>query len=107
MKRFLAALALGLATATTSLAQQPADPQNTLYLDTKDGRGDDPLAPGPGAEACGTDQGADEAGLLRRHRLPPRRVIRRLHGPDRRPDGHRHRQVGPAEHPGRVHVDAL
>jgi peptidylprolyl isomerase len=38
MKRFLAALALGLATATTSLAQQPADPQNTLYLDTKDGR---------------------------------------------------------------------
>ena len=38
MKRFLAALALGLATATTSLAQQPADPQNTLYLDTKDGQ---------------------------------------------------------------------
>jgi peptidylprolyl isomerase len=39
MKHFLAALALGAMTATAALAQQPAaDPQNTVYLDTKDGR---------------------------------------------------------------------
>jgi cyclophilin family peptidyl-prolyl cis-trans isomerase len=39
MKRLLAALAFGLAAATTAIAQQPAaDPQNTVYLDTKDGR---------------------------------------------------------------------
>ena len=39
MKGVLAALALGLAATTTSFAQQPgADPQNTIYLDTKDGR---------------------------------------------------------------------
>jgi cyclophilin family peptidyl-prolyl cis-trans isomerase len=38
MKRILAALALGLVTATAASAQQPADPQNTIYLDTKDGR---------------------------------------------------------------------
>lgn len=39
MKHFLAALALGLLTATAAPAQQPAtDPQNTVYLETKDGR---------------------------------------------------------------------
>ena len=40
MKSFLAALALGILTATAASAQQPAqpDPQNTVYLDTKDGR---------------------------------------------------------------------
>ncbi|HEV2557245.1 MAG TPA: peptidylprolyl isomerase [Microvirga sp.] len=39
MKRILAALALGCLTATPALAQQPAaDPQNTVFLDTKDGR---------------------------------------------------------------------
>jgi len=37
MKRILAALAFGLV-ASVAAAQQPADPQNTLYLDTKDGR---------------------------------------------------------------------
>ena len=40
-------------------------------------------------------------GLLRRRRLPPRH--RRLHGPDRRPDRHRHRRLGPAGPAGRVH----
>ena len=39
MKHFFAALALGLLTATAAPAQQPAsDPQNTVYLETKDGR---------------------------------------------------------------------
>ena len=39
MKVFVAALALVLAAASPALAQQaPADPQNTVYLDTKDGR---------------------------------------------------------------------
>src|ERR687889_163883 len=39
MKSFFAALALGILTATAALAQQPAaDPQNTVYLETKDGR---------------------------------------------------------------------
>ena len=38
MKRFLAALALGLATARRPWHNSLADPQNTLYLDTKDGR---------------------------------------------------------------------
>ena len=40
MKSFFAALALGILTATAASAQQPAqsDPQNTVYLDTKDGR---------------------------------------------------------------------
>jgi cyclophilin family peptidyl-prolyl cis-trans isomerase len=39
MKSFFAALALGILTATAALSQQPAaDPQNTVYLDTKDGR---------------------------------------------------------------------
>jgi cyclophilin family peptidyl-prolyl cis-trans isomerase len=37
MKRILAVIA-ALFVATAALAQQPADPQNTLYLDTKDGR---------------------------------------------------------------------
>ena len=40
MKRILAAIALGCLTATGALAQQQpaADPQNTVFLDTKDGR---------------------------------------------------------------------
>ncbi len=39
MKHAIAALALGLLTATGAAAQQPAaDPQNTVFLDTKDGR---------------------------------------------------------------------
>jgi cyclophilin family peptidyl-prolyl cis-trans isomerase len=38
MKRFFAALALGLVTATAAMAQPAQDPQNTIYLDTKDGR---------------------------------------------------------------------
>jgi peptidylprolyl isomerase len=39
MKRSLAVLVLGLAAAVPAAAQQPAtDPQNTVYLDTKDGR---------------------------------------------------------------------
>ncbi|HEX2556655.1 MAG TPA: peptidylprolyl isomerase [Microvirga sp.] len=38
MKRSLAALALAFALAAPALAQAPADPQNTIYLDTKDGR---------------------------------------------------------------------
>src|ERR687889_2230351 len=39
MKSFFAALALGILTATAATAQQPAaDPQNTVYLETKDGR---------------------------------------------------------------------
>ena len=39
MKMFVAALAASLAIGTGALAQQPAsDPQNTIYLDTKDGR---------------------------------------------------------------------
>ncbi len=39
MKRTLAALALGCMMATSATAQQPAaDPQNTVFLDTKDGR---------------------------------------------------------------------
>jgi cyclophilin family peptidyl-prolyl cis-trans isomerase len=39
MKVIVAALALVLAAAAPALAQQPpADPQNTVYLDTKDGR---------------------------------------------------------------------
>jgi peptidylprolyl isomerase len=39
MNHYLAALALGILTATSAVAQQPAaDPQNTVYLDTKDGR---------------------------------------------------------------------
>jgi cyclophilin family peptidyl-prolyl cis-trans isomerase len=39
MKTFFAALAAGLLTATAATAQQPAaDPQNTVYLETKDGR---------------------------------------------------------------------
>jgi len=39
MKRSLAVLALLLAAAIPAVAQQPAtDPQNTVYLDTKDGR---------------------------------------------------------------------
>jgi peptidylprolyl isomerase len=33
-----AALVLGLMAATSSVAQPATDPQNTLYLDTKDGR---------------------------------------------------------------------
>ena len=37
MKRLLAAFAFCLV-AAAALAQQPADPQNTVYLDTKDGR---------------------------------------------------------------------
>ncbi len=39
MKRLLGALLLSLAAALPALAQQPAaHPQNTIYLDTKDGR---------------------------------------------------------------------
>ena len=39
MKNLVAALALGLLTMSAAMAQQPAaDPQNTVYLDTKDGR---------------------------------------------------------------------
>src|ERR687890_258374 len=39
MKRMFAVLALTLAAALPAAAQQPAaDPQNTVYLDTKDGR---------------------------------------------------------------------
>jgi cyclophilin family peptidyl-prolyl cis-trans isomerase len=38
MKLLLAALALTLAGAYPAAAQQKADPQNTVYLDTKDGR---------------------------------------------------------------------
>jgi cyclophilin family peptidyl-prolyl cis-trans isomerase len=38
MKRMFAALVLGLMAATSSVAQPATDPQNTLYLDTKDGR---------------------------------------------------------------------
>ena len=39
MKTFVAVLALGALTATAALAQQPAsDPQNTVLLETKDGR---------------------------------------------------------------------
>jgi peptidylprolyl isomerase len=39
MKFFAAALALVLAAATPALAQQgPSDPQNTVYMETKDGR---------------------------------------------------------------------
>ena len=37
MKRILAVLALGCLTATAAMAQAP-DPQNTIFLDTKDGR---------------------------------------------------------------------
>ena len=60
-------------------------------LSRHQGRADrHPPAAGPRAEACRADQGADQAGLLQRRRLPPRH--RRLHGPDRRPHGHRHRR---------------
>jgi peptidylprolyl isomerase len=38
MKRLFAVLALGAMTATGVMAQTAADPQNTVYLDTKDGR---------------------------------------------------------------------
>jgi cyclophilin family peptidyl-prolyl cis-trans isomerase len=38
MKQFVLALALAFAVLTPAVAQQPADPQNTIYLDTKDGR---------------------------------------------------------------------
>src|SRR5215216_7975385 len=39
MKTFVAALALGALTATAALEQQPgSDPQNTVLLETKDGR---------------------------------------------------------------------
>ena len=38
MKRAIAALALVLGMAAPALAQPAADPQNTVYLDTKDGR---------------------------------------------------------------------
>jgi cyclophilin family peptidyl-prolyl cis-trans isomerase len=38
MKSFIAALALLLAAAAPAAAQAPADPQNTVHLDTKDGR---------------------------------------------------------------------
>jgi cyclophilin family peptidyl-prolyl cis-trans isomerase len=38
MKRLFAAVALGILTATASIAQPATDPQNTIYLDTKDGR---------------------------------------------------------------------
>ncbi len=39
MKKFVLALAFALAVLTPAGAQQvPADPQNTIYLDTKDGR---------------------------------------------------------------------
>ncbi len=38
MKHFLAALALLIAAAVPAAAQTASDPQNTIYLDTKDGR---------------------------------------------------------------------
>jgi cyclophilin family peptidyl-prolyl cis-trans isomerase len=38
MKLFIAVMALVLAAAVPAAAQKAADPQNTIYLDTKDGR---------------------------------------------------------------------
>ena len=38
MKRLLAAGAIVLAGLVPAVAQQANDPQNTIYLDTKDGR---------------------------------------------------------------------
>ena len=100
MKRFLPCSGSALPPRPAA-AQQPRPAEHRLSRDQ--GRADHhPPAAGPRAEACRPDQGADEAGLLRRHRLPPRH--RGLHGPDRRPDRHRHRRLGAAEHPGRVHA---
>ena len=82
-----------------AFAAQPsqADPQNTVYLETKDGRVTIRLRAGSRAEARGADQDPDQAGLLQRRRLPP--GDRGLHGPDGRPDRHRHGQVRPPNLP--------
>ena len=45
------------------------------------------------------------AQILRRHRLSPRH--RRLHGADRRSQGHRRGRLGPAQHSRRIHPDAV
>ena len=81
--------------------QPPADPQNTVYLDTKDGRITIRLRPDLAPKHVEQIKALTKRGLLQRHRLPPRH--RRLHGPDRRPDRHRHGRLGPAEPAGRVH----
>ena len=60
-----------------------------------------PAAPRSRAQARRADQGAGEAQVLRRHRVPSRHP--RLHGADRRSHRHRHGRLRPAEHPRRIH----
>ena len=67
LRSSLAILALAVSLGSAQ-AQAPApadlDPNNTIVLETKDGKVDDPPAPGPRSQACRADQGADQARLL-------------------------------------------
>ena len=65
-----------------------------LMLELKDGTVDIELLPDLAPQARRAHRRADQRGLLQRHRLPPR--DRRLHGPDRRSDRHRHGRLAPA-----------
>ena len=80
---------------------KPLDPENTLYLDIKQGRVVIQLAARHRADACAADQDPGAPGLLRRHAVPPRH--RGLHGAGRRSDRHRHRRQRPRQHPRRIH----
>ncbi len=64
------------------------DPENTIYLDLKDGRVVIQLLPDLAPKHVERVKHAGPQGLLRRHAVPPR--DRGLHGAGRRPDRHRH-----------------
>ena len=102
------AKALSVGAASLLLAGKPAlaaeDLANTLYMQLKDGRVVIRLRPDI-APACRAHQDPGEKGLLRRHRLPSR--DRRLHGPDRRPDRHRHGRLRAAQRASRVFQSPL
>ena len=84
-------LALALCAPRRRLARQPRRPirRDTLVIETEDRPRADQAAPRPRAQARRARQAAGQGRLLRRHQIPPR--DRRLHGPDRRSEGHRHR----------------
>ena len=80
------------------------DPENTLYMDLKNGRVVIQLFPDIAPKHVERVKILTPRGLLRRHAVPSR--DRGLHGAGRRPDRHRHRRQRAARPAGRVHQQA-
>ena len=90
----------------TAEAQTKSDPENTLYMDLKQGRVVIQMFPDHRAEGGGAGEDADARRVLRQHAVPP--GDRGLHGAGRRSDRHGQRRFQAAGPAGRVlHQAAL